>query len=271
VSEVAVSEGAAGEAGAGEGAARAEPRHAKRFRIFYGVLFGIGVFAIALAVAFVATSTDSETGGPAWSLFKPTSDDIDTGASQIAAHVAREYRNPSGSQMVAVTGGPLKVQDTPIRIVVRKSSTDGGDIVLLPGTSGALYRMCGLGTNCAMASGKPTLERGLLLHRAALELALYSFHDLRDVDNVVVFMPPRAGKNPNVALHFSRDQVAGQLSRPLSETLLPFAPGLDTIDVAPDTPTVKSLTVSNVFPFKLTAGNQDTNAFLVLSAPSATG
>lgn len=247
------------------------PRHAKRFQIFYGVLFGIGVFAIALTVAFLATSTKTETSGPAWSLFKPASTSIDAGAAQIAAHVAREYRFPSGSQMVAVTGGPLKVQDVPIRIVVRKSAGDGGDIDLLPGTSGALYRLCGLGANCAMASGKPSAERALLLRRAAVELALYSFHDLRHVDHVVVFMPPRKGENPNIALHFSRDQVAGQLSRPLSETLLPFAPGLDTVDVAPDTPVVKSLTVANIFPFKLTAGNQDTNAFLVLSAPSAGG
>jgi hypothetical protein len=247
------------------------PRHARRFQVFYGVLFGIGVFAIALTVAFVATSTETEPSGPAWSLFEPTSRDIDTGAAQIAAHVAREYRFPSGSQMVAVTGGPLKVQDVPIRIVVRKSAGEGGDIDLLPGASGALYRMCGLGTNCAMASGKPSAERALLLRRAAVELALYSFHDLRDVDHVVVFMPPRKGENPNIALHFSRDQMAGQLSRPLSETLLPFAPGLDTIDVAPDTPVVKSLTVSNIFPFKLTAGNQDTNAFLVLSAPAPAG
>jgi len=157
----------------------------------------------------------------------------------------------------------MVLQDLPMKIAMRESIADGGDIKVLDG-QGVLYRMCGLGEKCSIARGRPIAERALLLRREALELALYSFHDLDDVDHVVVFMPPAKGEDPSVALHFRRDDVAGQLARPLKATLPLPVPNPDTITTAPDTPFIERITITNLFKFSLTTGNQDANVFLVL-------
>jgi hypothetical protein len=243
---------------------RAAAPHAARFQIFTGVLIALALAAVTTAI-LVASSGGRPGGGDAttWSPFKPSSDGLDTGAREIADYVGGRYRLPNGHQIVAVTGGPMEIQGLPMRIAVRHSAADGGQIDMLDGR-GVLYRLCGLGPNCAIPSGKTSKERGLLLQREALELALYSFHDLKDVENVVVFMPPPKGKKPDLALHFGRGDVAGQLARPLRATLPALVPTPDTIDQSPEKPFVESLTFGNVFKFSLTQANQDTSVFLVL-------
>lgn len=238
-------------------------KHAARFHLLTGGLIFVAVLALCLAAVFALESGQKAPAGPQWASFKPTSDGVDSGARQIADYVGRQYRLPSGEQIVAVTGGPMELQDLPMKIAVRESVADGGDIKLLDG-KGVLYRMCGLGPKCAIAKGQPTSERLLLLRREALELALYSFHDLDDVDHVVVFMPPAKGEDPSVALHFGRGDVAGQLARPLKATLPLPVPNPDTITTAPSTPFIERLTFGNLFKFSLTTGNQDANVFLVL-------
>jgi hypothetical protein len=238
--------------------------HAVRFQVFSGVLIAVALAAVT--AAFLVGSGGggrSADDGASWAAFRPSSDGLDTGASEIAAYVGGRYRLPSGQQIVAVTGGPMELQGLPLRIAVRHSAADGGQIDVLDGR-GVLYRLCGLGSKCAIPTGKTSPERGLLLQREALELALYSFHDLKDVDNVVVFMPPKKGKSPDLALHFQRGQVAGQLARPLRATLPALVPTPDTMDRAPEKPFVESLTLGNVFKVSLTPANQDASVFLVL-------
>jgi hypothetical protein len=241
-----------------------ETPHARRFQLFTGVLLALAVVAVAGAFGVAAGGGGSSaTETNTWSAFTPSSDGLDTGAGEIADYVGPRYVLPNGQQIVAVTGGPLSIAGHPIRIAVRHSPADGGQIDVLDG-GGVLYRLCGLGPKCAIASGKSSSERGLLLYRESLELALYSFHDLRNVDNVVVFQPPKKGEDPAVALHFRRGDVAGQLARPLRATLPNPAPTPDTIDQSPDTPFVQALTFGNVFKFSLTQANQDMSVFLVL-------
>lgn len=242
-------------------------RHAARFQFFTGALIFVAVASVALAFVFVVSSNSPSTGTASqWAPFKPSSSGIDTGAREIADYVGRQYRLPTGEQIVVVTGGPMQLQDLPLKIVMRESVADGGEARVLEGT-GVLYRMCGLGPKCAIEKGKPSAERALLLHREALELALYSFHELDDVDHVVVFMPPKKGEDPSIALHFGRDDVAGQLARPLRATLPSPVPNPDTITTAPNTPAVRQLTAFNIFTFSLTESNRDTSAFLVLDPP----
>jgi hypothetical protein len=250
------------------GVAAVEPAaatpHATRFQVFSGVLIAVALAAVA--AAFLAASGGGGRGGDdgaPWAAFRPASDGLDTGAREIADYVGGRYRLPNGQQIVAVTGGPMEIQGMPMRIAVRHSAADGGQIDVLDGR-GVLYRLCGLGPKCAIATGKTSPERGLLLQREALELALYSFHDLKDVDNVVVFMPPKKGASPDRALHFQRGQVAGQLARPLRATLPALVPTPETIDRAPEKPFVETLTLGNIFKVSLTPANQDTSVFLVL-------
>jgi hypothetical protein len=241
-------------------------RHAKRFHVFTGTLIFLAVGAMALAAFFALTSAETSSSESAWAPFKPSSGGLDTGGREIAEHVGPEYRLPSGEQIVLVTGGPLELQSLPMKIAVRQSVADGGQIKLLDG-KGVLYRMCGLGPKCSIAKGPPTKERGLLLRREALELALYSFHYLDGVKHVVVFIPPAKGEDPSVALHFSRDDVAGQLARPLKATLPLPVPNPDTVTTAPDTPFIERFTIGNLFKFSLTTGNQDAYVYLVLDPP----
>ena len=238
-------------------------KHAARFHLFTGGLVFIAVLAMGLAAVFAVETGERSPSGPKWATFKPTSNGVDSGARQIADYVGRQYRLPTGEQIVAVTGGPMQLQDLPMKIAVRESVADGGDIKLLDG-KGVLYRMCGLGPKCSIAKGKSSTERALLLRREALELALYSFHDLDDVKHVVVFMPPEPGKDPEVALHFGRGDVAGELARPLKATLPLPVPNPDTITSAAGTPFIERATFGNLFKFSLTTGNQDANVFLVL-------
>ena len=53
-----------------------------------------------------------------------------------------------------------------------------------------MYTLNGLGPNGSIPGGKPSTSARLLLRREALELALYSFRYLDDVDMVVVLLPP---------------------------------------------------------------------------------
>jgi hypothetical protein len=243
---------------------RAAAPHAARFQILTGVLIALALAAVTAAI-LVASSGGRSGGADAttWSPFKPSSDGLDTGAREIADYVGGRYRLPGGQQIVAVTGGPTEIQGLPMRIAVRHSAADGGQIDVLAGR-GVLYRLCGLGPKCAIVTGKSTPERLLLLQREALELALYSFHDLKDVADVVVFMAPPKGKSQNLALHFRRGDVAGQLARPLRATLPALVPTPDTIDQSPEKPFLESLTFGNLFKFSLTQANQDTSVFLVL-------
>jgi hypothetical protein len=246
--------------------------HQRHFKIFNLALIALAGLAVSLAVGIALNGGGSSAAeGSSWSAFQPSNKKVGAGAAEIAAYVGPKYRLPNGQQMVLVTGGPLEIEGLPVRIAVRHSAAAGGGVDLLNG-GGALYRLCGLGSKCSIASGKASKERGLLLYRESLELALYSFHDLKDVDNVVVFMPPPPGATkdtPTIALHYRRGDVAGQLARPLRATLPNPVPTPDTIDTSPDTPFVKQLTLGNVFSFSFTQANQDTSVFLVLDPPPA--
>ena len=237
-------------------------RHTSRFQFLTGALIVLAVAAIAGATVIAtdgATTTGSESR---WATFHPSTDGLDTGAKQIAEYVARQYRFPTGEQLVAVEGGPLELQGLPMKIAIRESAADGGNISLRDGP-GVLYRLCGLGPKCSFDRGKPSKRRHLLLRREALELALYSFHDLKHVEDVVVFMPPAKGEEPTQALHFRKGDVAGQLARPLRATLPAPAPTPDTVSQSPDAPFVQNLTVANLFKFSYTQ-SQDASVYLVL-------
>jgi uncharacterized membrane protein YgcG len=127
-----------------------------------------------------------------------------------------------------------------------------------------MYHLCGLGPNCAIASGKPSTERHLLLSREALELALYSFRYLEDVHQVVVLMPGKVSERPSEALYFREGDVINQLQRPLSASLSPRVPSVRNVTLSPDATLVDQVTSPHIFRFSLTPANADARAFLVL-------
>ena len=159
-----------------------------------------------------------------------------------------------------VQASGLDFEGIPLTVALRETPAQGGDIRVFNG-DGLIYRLCGLGANCAIDFGRPSTQRLLLLRREALELALYSFRYL-DVHQVVVLMPPAPKAKPSQAVFFRRGDVAPQLSRPLNASLGARTPSLRTITQAADTSLVDRLT--GLFSFSLTQGNTENRGFLVL-------
>lgn len=242
-------------------AAVARPPHDARFQFFTGALIAVAVAALFLLGGFLLgeRSDHRASNGPTWSEWRPTKDGAE-GAKQIATRVGRKYRLSNGRQLVLVEGGDLEIAGLQLTVAMRQS---GGDIEVFD-DEGVLYRLCGLGENCAITTGKPSAQRHLLLRRQALELALYSFRYLEGVEQVVVFLPPKPGDEPSQALFFRRDQMQDTLAKPLEATLVERTPTVARVLRSPDTLLVEQLTIPTLFRFSLTQANQDDRAFLVL-------
>jgi hypothetical protein len=237
-------------------------RHAPRFRMITGALVGVAVGALAAAAVLVAGGGPKAL--PAWSHWKPADGDVSKGAEQIAGHVAPSYRLPTGDQLVLITGGPLRVADLnlPVRIAINDRA---GASKLVTGKT-IMYVLCGLGPRCAIAKGKPSTTRFLLLRREGLELALYSFRYLDGIDNVVALLPPSPGKRlTSNAMFFRRGDVEPALERPLAFTLPSPPPTLNALPTSPEATLIERLTSRNVFGYSFQQG-QDLSAYLVLAA-----
>ena len=257
---------------AGDGGATAPPApvrtdtdYTPRFQFVLGGLIAVALASLTIFGALTfgngAGDKSSEPSGPLWSDWSPR-EGAGSAPQQIAEHVGEEYHLPDGKQLVLATGGGLEIAGLPLTVALRKSAAEGGDIKLFDG-KGVLYRLCGLGPKCAIATGKASTSRHLLLRREALELALYSFRYL-DVDQAVVFMPPRKGQDPTQALFFQRSDVEPSLDHPLRATLAPHVPSVRSVTRSPDARLVDSLTTKTLYKFSLTQANQDNRAFLVL-------
>ena len=251
-------------------------RYAPRFRMITGALVGVALGALAATALLLAGGGPKQ--GPAWSQWKPSDDDASDGAEQIARHVGSAYRLPTGDQLVLVTGGPLKVAglDLPVRIALNESSSGaqpsgqapaGGQtsdsISVVKGRS-VMYQLCGLGPRCAIAKGRPSTERFLLLRREALELALYSFRYLDGVENVVALLPPAPGERPQNALFFRENDYEPALDRPLQETLPQPPPTLSSLPDSPEASLIERLTNDSLYRYAFQQ-SQDLSAYLVLN------
>jgi hypothetical protein len=240
---------------------------APRFHFLTGALVAVGLAALAGLVLFIALPGTGGTGsGGKWSSWTPTSGGTN-GAEQIAQHVGVQYKLPDGHQIVDVGVSGLEIQGVPLAVAVRKDPAQGGDIKVFD-DGGVIYHLCGLGPSCSIATGKPSVQRGLLLRREALELALYSFRYLGDVHQVVVFMPPVKGKTPSQALFFREGDVAKELDRPLTASLSPHVPSVSDVTVSPDARLVDQITATKTFDFSLTGDQTSQRGFIVLDPPT---
>ena len=88
-----------------------------------------------------------------------------------------------------------------------------------------MYNLCGVGQKCSIAEGQPSEERARLLRREALELALYTFKYVDDVDSVITLLPVNlgdpsdgGGRHEHGALP-GEEELLRQLQAPLDRTL----------------------------------------------------
>jgi hypothetical protein len=238
---------------------RQDTPHTPRFQFLLGALFALGLAGVAAIVALAVQGTPDKPRESAWSAWRPSSSDP---AAEIAEYVGQEYKLGNGQQIVVVSGGPLEIAGLPMSIVLQQPVSKGGSYFQVGG-KGVLFRMCGLGPQCSIKTGKPSRERGLLLRREALELALYTFH-YTDADNVVAFIPPPPGKKPSQAVFFRRSDLQDPLSRPLGSTLTTTPPLPSKMIESPDAASVYRITTPLQFQFSFSQANGDQSAFLVL-------
>jgi len=239
-------------------AAARRSHYAPRFQFLTGALLAVGIAAVAgIVVAVVGISPTSH--GPAWSPWKPTTGGV-AGAAEIASHVAPAYRE-KGTQLVKVDANDLSYKGIPLLVAVRNTAEEGGAIQVHD-EKGVLYQLCGLGPNCAINIGKATPNRGFLMRREALELALYSFRYL-DVKQVVVLVPPVPGNAQTIALYFQRNDVRAELARPLTSSLLPKPPPVSQVTLSPDYNLVDQAT-SKQYLFTLNGSSFNNGGLLVL-------
>ncbi|MEA2497515.1 MAG: hypothetical protein QOJ29_5426 [Thermoleophilaceae bacterium] len=238
------------------------PPYQSRFQLLFGVLLGVAMAAIVATVVVVAGGRKPEDPGAAsWAAWHPSASDGLQAVNQIADHVGQRYTLPSGNQLVGVRGGPLELANLPVTVAIAQA----GQVKILD-EKGVLYNLCGLGQSCSIKEGKPTYARSLVLRREALELALYTFRYIKNVNQVVVILPPRKGDKPGYAMFYRRGDVGASLDRPLAATL----PG--TPPVPPQVPKaeqnfIDNLTAGNYFAFTPQEGG-DAHIYLVLRPPT---
>lgn len=250
-------------------ASRPAAPHAFRFALIYGGLGAVLAGAIVIVVLYAGKSINP---GPSWSSWKPSGGG-EGAAKQIADHVSQTYRLSSGAQLVDVIAkapavSPASTVSIPIHYVAIRGSKGQGDRIFpISSSNSIMYSLCGLGSSCAIATGKPSVERGTLVRREILELALYTFKYVGGVKSVIAFMPPALGTQPKYVVYLQKDDVKTQLKSPLTETLGPKVPLPATIP-AREVHTVDAVTESRVYSFSLSQAQQG-DAILVLAPLAA--
>jgi hypothetical protein len=241
----------------------------RRFVVIYGALI-VAVLASIGGIVLAATGGHVGSSPAAWSSWKPA-DSGQSGAKQIAAHVAREYHLPSGAQLVEVFAKPPSVspgsQNIPLHYVVKQGKGQNGEPIAISSGDTIQYSLCGLGDSCAIATGTPSVQRGTLVRREILELALYTFKYMSGVKNIIAFMPPTPGSTPKYTVFLQRSDLDAQLKVPLAQTLSPKTPLPNTI-TRHEQQTIDSTTESKVFSYSLSQ-TQTGEAVLVLAPIAA--
>jgi hypothetical protein len=243
-----------------------------RFGFLLGALGGAVIVAAVVAAIVIRSGGTPDEGLYAnWSSWRPQDRSITGGGAEIATHVGPQYHLGDGKQLVSVTASPLQVSDISLDVALRPQ---GGTIHVFSGRHAIRYTFNGLGPGGSILGGKPSTARHQLLRREALELALYSFRYLPDVDMVVTLLPPAPPKKgddptkppPVQAVFYRPGDLRQELLVPLGETVPANAPKPETIG-GEEGKRVDALTLSNLFAMSYTQ-TRDGNAYMVLDRAS---
>jgi len=205
--------------------ARLELLTPRRYRGRFAALYLLLALVLATSTAGLALRAIAPRSrpAPAWALWMPRDGAPAALINSIARHVAAEFRaGARGGQLVdVIPSAPpvvlngtqkLSVSDIAVR-------TARGAISTLDAAGAVAYSLCGLGPDCSIDAGEASVNRGRLLRREALELALYTFRFVPSVNTVVAFVPPALGQPATLSLLFLRSTFARQPGRLLDATL----------------------------------------------------
>jgi hypothetical protein len=249
-----------------------DPRaHRFRFGFAYLVLAAVVGAAVGTFILLVGRPAESNVE---WSTWQPEAKG-GFRIQEIADRVGQRYRLGDGRQLLFAIPGAPSIADgdsrIPISGVARRAPIvrSQADFSFTPTNNGLMYLLCGGGAPRCSLAGRATNERGRLVRREALELALYTFKYVDGIESVLTFMPPASGSEDTHALFLQRSDLAAQLARPLTNTLrarASFGPG----DVDPiEGIVVDRLTLPHLFRTQPTQA-PDGSLILVLD-PAALG
>jgi hypothetical protein len=215
--------------------------HGGRFTLAYLIL----VLVFGGVASFFTYLVVREDAPPPWSSFEPQGGGL-ARASSIANHVAPNYR-ADGEQIALVEAQPPIVQNRVVDAIAiardRIRPVGGGYRSFEPATRTLFYVFCSpQQQDCGFPNATP--EHITLFQRESLELALYTFKYMNDVDAVVALLPPTGGQNP--AVYLRRRALTKQLEQPLHMTLPGRAPF--TVNTLTDKSAVERLTLDRTFP-----------------------
>jgi len=214
---------------------RAERARGTAYRFRFGLVYFVlaGIVGGAVGSFVVVATRPGDPPAPDWSSWQPDGSN-DARAKQIADHVSTRYRLPSGNQLAIAIAGPPSATasdgtSVPVEAIAVRPDTSTGqaeedDIEIVRSGDSLMFVLCGLGDRCSITEGEASEERHQLLRREALELALYTFKYVDSTDSVVVFLPPRPDADVSTSVFLTRSDVADELHRPLSKTLVSTVP-----------------------------------------------
>jgi hypothetical protein len=242
----------------------APARVRNRIGFLIGALLGT-LLAAGLVLAMVIANPDGEELASDWSSWRPADTSIEGGAAEIASEIGAKYRHADGRQIVHVTGSRLGID-----VLLRPA---GGPIEVYDGP-GVIYELNGLGPNGSINHGTPSRQRQQLMRREALELALYTFRYLPDVELVVALLPPpppqsgatTASAEQQTALFYRPGDLHAQLQVPIDYTVSPQPPIPEMMGGA-EGAIVDQLTGPNFFRWSVTRTHNQAR-YLVLDRPT---
>jgi hypothetical protein len=244
----------------------------RRFGLVFVILAVVVGVAVGGFVVMLGRHTHHRATGP-WTTWHPSQ--VGTFAyQQIAEKVGSQYKLANGQPLLAVDAKLPELQRIPISGVAIRSGPPGElpkDLKIYPIVNGAMFQLCGTGGkgSCTLP-GTPTVARGFLVRREALELALYTFKFLPGVDSVLIWIPPSSNcsASPSCrAVFFQRVDLQQQLSQPLTRTLLPEKKLVAGQLSADDEAAVERLTRFHMFDLDRIQQLPDSTLLTVLTPP----
>ena len=243
------------------------------YRLRFGILY-VGLAAIVgagVGTFVVLASRPAPPEAAAWSSWEPSGSKL-ARVRQIADRIPKAYKQPNGEQLTVTQASQLTVPSGPVAsIFVRPDASRGraeeSDIDTYSGADAVSYGLCGLGSGarCSMSLGTSG-ELLMLLSRQALELALYTFKYVNDVNSVVVFLPPSPEGQNNGSVFFRRGDVADDLRRPISHLLPARTPRLAALSDI-ELGNIARLTRPRTYTFEFNAAG-DGKPILILTPPT---
>ena len=218
---------------------RGQAVYGGRFTLAYLLLVVVFGGIVALTTYLVARDAGEEQ----WSAWQPRGEGL-ARATDIANHVAAQYRSGS-NPLVIVNAQPPAVQSQPVDVIaVARTPTQevgGGFITIEPANRAIFYVFCGFGASCSVGDADASQA---LLRREALELSLYTFKYMDNIDSVISLLPPSGQETP--AVYLRRRSYERLLDRPLNKTLTARPPY--TTSSITDAGVVNRLTAPREFP-----------------------